>query len=232
MRSLSVQVWSDLACPWCYVGKRRLEAALARLPEPAGIEVTWRSFELDAAAPRVQPPGLAYAERLARKYGTSDAEAEEMIARMTAIAAAEGLSFRFDLVRPGNTFDAHRLLHLAHARGVQDALKERLLRAYLTEGEAIGDPATLARLATEAGLDVDEVRGVLSGDAYAAAVRADEHEARRLGIHGVPFFVLGGRYGVSGAQPVEVLQQALSAARAEAQPPAAEGDVCGPDGCD
>lgn len=233
MRLLSVQVWSDLACPWCYVGKRRLEAAIARLPEPAGIEVTWRSFELDPAAPRVGPAGVSYAERLARKYGTSDAEARGMIDRMTAVAAAEGLPFRFDLVRPGNTFDAHRLLHLARARGAQDALKERLLRGYLTEGEALGDPATLARLAAEAGLDGDEVRGVLSGEAYADGVRADEQEARRLGIHAVPFFVLGGRYGVSGAQPVEVLQQALSVARAEAPPPAVpEGEVCGPDGCE
>jgi predicted DsbA family dithiol-disulfide isomerase len=232
MLSLSVQVWSDIACPWCYVGKRRLEAAIARLPDPGGIEVVWRSFELDPGAPRAQPPGLSYAERLARKYGTSSAQAEAMIDRMTSIAAADGLPFRFDLIQPGNTFDAHRLIHLAHARGMQDAMKERLLRAYLVEGEPIGDPGALARLATDAGLDADEVRDVLAGDAYASSVRADEEEARRLGIHGVPFFVLGNAYGVSGAQPVEMLLAALTQARAEApQSAVREGAVCGPDGC-
>jgi predicted DsbA family dithiol-disulfide isomerase len=231
MPPLSVQVWSDIACPWCYVGKRRLEAAIARLPEREHVEVVWRSFELDPAAPRVQSPRLPYSERLARKYGTSIPEAEAMIDRMVAIAAAEGLPFRFDLVRPGNTFDAHRVLHLAHARGLQDAVKERLLRAYLTEGEPIGEPGTLARVAADAGLDADEVRDVLAGDAYADAVRADELQARRLGIHGVPFFVLGGVYGVSGAQPVEVLQQALTQARAETPGVVPEGAACGPDGC-
>ena len=232
MSRLSVQVWSDIACPWYYVGKRRLEAAIARLPDPAEVEVVWRSFELDPSAPRVQPPGMSYAERLGRKYGTSIAQAQAMIDRMTSIAAADGLPFRFDLIQPGNTFDAHRLVHLAHARGMQDAVKERLLRAYLVEGEPIGDRGTLARLATDVGLDSGEVRDVLAGDGYADAVRADEHQARRLGIQGVPFFVLENAYGVSGAQPVEVLLAALTQARAEApQSAVREGAVCGPDGC-
>jgi predicted DsbA family dithiol-disulfide isomerase len=229
---LRVDVWSDIACPWCYVGKRRLEAAIARLPSPGDVEVVWRSFELDPAAPRAQPPGTSYAERLARKYGTSSQEADAMIARMTGIAAADGLTFRFDRIRPGNTFDAHRVLHLARERGVQGAVKERLLRGYLTDGEPIGDPEALAGLAAEAGLDGEEVRRALAGDAHGQAVRADEEQAHRLGIHAVPFFVLGGVYGVSGAQPAELLHAALVKASAEAPPQvAAEGPTCGPDRC-
>ncbi len=232
MRSLQVQVWSDIACPWCYVGKRRLEAAIARMPDPARIEVVWRAFELDPAAPRIQPRATSYAERLANKYGTSLAEADTMIARMTAVAAADGLTFRFDRVRPGNTFDAHRLLHLARDRGIQGALQERFFRGYMTEGEPIGDPEALARMAVEPGLDAEEVRGVLAGDAHAASVRADEEEARALGIHAVPCFVLAGAYGISGAQSVEILHEALSKVWDEATEPATpEGAVCGPDGC-
>jgi len=146
MRRLRVQVWSDIVCPWCYVGKRRLEAAIARMSEPTDIEIIWRAFELDPGAPRLQPPQTSYVERLARKYGTSIAQADAMIERMTSVAAADGLTFRFDRIKPGNTFDAHRILHLAGERGVQDAVKERLLRAYMTEGEPIGDPEALARL--------------------------------------------------------------------------------------
>ncbi len=232
MRHLRVQVWSDIACPWCYVGKRRLEAAIGRLAEAGQVEVVWRAFELDPAAPPVQPPGKSYAERLARKYGTSLAQADAMIERMTSIAASDGLTFRFDRVKPGNTFDAHRLLHLAYERGLQGALKERLLRAYMTEGEPIGEPTVLARLAAEAGLDPEEVGRVLASDAYAEEVRADEEEARRLGIRAVPFFVLADASGISGAQPVEVLHQALAKAMAEAPRRApAGGSVCGPEGC-
>jgi len=155
---------------------------------------------------------------------------------MVATAARDGLEFRFDRIRPGNTFDAHRLLHLAHERGVQDAVKERLLRAYMTEGQAIGDPAVLLELAREAGLDEREAREVLDGDRYAAEVRTDEALARELGISGVPFFVLDGRLGVSGAQPAATLLAALDKAWAELAKPEleayAEGAVCGPDGCD
>jgi predicted DsbA family dithiol-disulfide isomerase len=229
MRPLHVQVWSDVACPWCYVGKRRLEAAIARAPSPP-VEVVWRSFELDPAAPRVQPPA-PYADRLAAKYRTTVERAREMIDRMAAVGAADGLSLRFDRIRPGNTFDAHRLLHLARERGVQGAVKERLLRAYLTDGEAIGEPEVLARVAAEAGLDPGEARQVLSGEEYASAVRADEDEARRLGIHAVPFFVLAGRYGVAGAQPVEALREALARAAEETAVGAGEpAAACGRDG--
>lgn len=205
---------------------------MARLPEPRSVEVVWRAFELDAGAPRVLP-AQPYAERLARKYRTPVADGQAMIDRMTSLAAGDGLAFRFDRIRPGNTFDAHRILHLALERGVQGVVKERFLRGYMTEGEPIGEPETLVRLSVEAGLAVDEVERVLATEAYASAVRADEAEARRLGIHAVPFFVLGGRHGVSGAQPVELLREALTQALAGApEPPVADGAACGPEGCD
>lgn len=235
MSKLRIDIWSDIACPWCYVGKRRLEAALLRFHHRESVEIVWRAFELDPAAPRVQDSSVSYAARLARKYGTSEAQADAMIQRMTDVARADGLDFRFDRIRPGNTFDAHRLLHLAADRGKQGALKERLLRAYMTEGEPIGEPAVLARLAGEAGLDVDEAEGVLSTDAYAREVRAEERAAAELGVHGVPFFVFAGRFGVSGAQPAEQLGMALDRAWAEvAEAPEAsfaEGAACGPEGC-
>lgn len=231
---LPIQIWSDIACPWCYVGKRRLEAALALVPD-VQAEITWRAFELDPSAPREQTSEVSYAERLGKKYGSSVTEAEGMIARMTDVARADGLDFHFERIRPGNTFDAHRILHLAGERGKQDAVKERFLRGYMTEGERIGDPETLVRLAAEAGLEGEEVRAALAGDAYAKEVRADEEEAAELGIRGVPFFVIGGLYAVSGAQPAALLAQALTKAAADlaAKKPVtfAEGAACGPEGC-
>lgn len=234
MAKLRIDIWSDIACPWCYVGKRRLEQALERFAHRGEVEIAWRAFELDPSAPRVRDTSQSYAERLGKKYGTTPDKAQAMIDRMVDTAAQDGLALRFDHIRPGNTFDAHRLLHLAHDRGMQDALKERLLRAYLTEGAAIGEPEVLAGLAREVGLDDAEVAGVLGGDRYAREVRQDEALAKELGISGVPFFVLAGRLGVSGAQPADVLLGALERAWSELAPAEvlAEGAACGPDGCD
>jgi predicted DsbA family dithiol-disulfide isomerase len=234
--NLRVDVWSDIACPWCYVGKRRLEAALAAFPHADEVEVVWRAFELDPSAPRERDTSQSYAARLATKYRSSVADAEGMIARMTDVAREDGLDFRFDRIRPGNTFDAHRVLHLASERGRQDAVKERFLRAYMTDGEPIGDPETLVRLASDAGLDPDEVRAALASDAYAREVRGEESDASELGIQGVPFFVIGGKYAVSGAQPAEILRRALELAwrelAAEKAPVVfAQGAACGPEGC-
>ncbi len=203
-----------------------------RFPHRAEVSVVWRAFELDPRAPRTAD-AVPYAERLARKYGKPVPEAQAMIDRLAGIAADDGLEMRFDRIRPGNTFDAHRLLHLARAHGVQDALKERLFRAYFTEGEAIGDRDVLARLAADVGLDAEAARAALADDDGARAVRADEEEARALGIGGVPFFVVGGRYAVSGAQPAEVLLGALTQAwdHAEGRRDPAEGAACGPEGC-
>jgi len=233
---LTVEVWSDVACPWCYVGKRRLETALVRFPERASVDVVWRAFELDPAAPRSADPRVSYSERLARKYATSTERAEEMIRAMTATAASEGLDFHFERIRPGNTFDAHRVLHLAARSGCADAAKERLLRAYLTEGEPIGEREVLVRLAGDVGLDAGAVRSMLAGDAGGAEVRADEERARARGILGVPHFVIGGT-GISGAQPAEVLQHHLAAAWAalpadRAADAVPEGGSCEPDRCD
>ena len=235
MKTLRVDVWSDIACPWCYVGKRRLESALAEFAERDAVRVVWRAFELDPSAPRVAGSPTPYAARLARKYGTSLPQAQAMIDRMVQVGAGDGIAFDFENIRPGNTFDAHRVLHLAHELGVQDELKERYLRGYLGEGRAIADHQVLISLATEVGLDADRVSAVLASDDYAAAVRADEEQARTHGIQGVPFFVFGERYAVSGAQPaallVQVLERTWTELEAQPDPAFAEGAVCGPDGC-
>jgi predicted DsbA family dithiol-disulfide isomerase len=232
MKKLDVQIWSDIACPWCYVGKRRLEAALARFEHREQVSISWRAFELDPAAPRVRDTSTSYAERLGAKYGRSVAQAQGMIDSMTETAARDGLEFRFDRVQSGNTFDAHRLHHFAAERGLGDAAKERLLRAYMTEGEAIGEPEVLVRLGADIGLDADAVRAMLASDAFKDEVRGDERAAQQLGIRGVPFFVFDGRYGVSGAQPADVLLGVLEKVWAELpETDLVEGAVCGPDGC-
>jgi len=243
-RSLRVDIWSDIACPWCYVGKRRFEAALASFAQRDSVQVVWRSFQLDPSAPRTLPEAPSYAERLAKKYGTTPAQGAAMINRMTETARLDGIAMNFDHIRPGNTFDAHRLLHWAHRSGAQDALKERLFRAYLCEGKPIGEQDMLLALVADVGLDVDGAQAVLATDAHAADVRADIAEARALGIDGVPFFVVGHRYGVSGAQSADTLRSVLekwwdeNAGLTVLQPPAGEesaidteGAVCGPDGC-
>jgi predicted DsbA family dithiol-disulfide isomerase len=231
---MRVEIWSDVVCPWCYIGKRRFEQALAAFAHRDEVEVVWRSFELDATAPAERVGD--YAEMLAAKYGFSVERGQEMIDTMTASAAEEGLDFRFDRARVGNTFDAHRLLHLAAERGVQDAVKERLMLATFTEGEPVGDAETLVRLVAEVGLDADEAREVLQSGRYADEVRADERDAQRFGISGVPFFVVDRTYGVSGAQPADVLLQVLDKAWEDSRPvqlvpaggaaPGCDGDSC------
>lgn len=227
--ALRIDVWSDIACPWCYVGKRRLEAALTKFPHD--VEVVYRSFELDPSAPKLRE-NTGYVERLAAKYRLPVAQAQQMIDRMVRVGAEDGIEFRFDRVRAGNTFDAHRVLHLARERGKQAAMKERFVRGYFCEGLAIGDREALVAPAIEVGLDKMEVHDVLDSERYADDVRRDEQLAAELGISGVPFFVMAGRLGVSGAQASDVLLGALERARADV---AAEGEdsagACGPEGC-
>ncbi|MDQ1358144.1 MAG: hypothetical protein QOG44_2517 [Acidimicrobiaceae bacterium] len=234
--NVKVEIWSDVVCPWCYIGKRHLEQALDKFAHKDEVEIVWRAFELDPGAPKLRDTSQTYAERIAKKYGTPTEVAQQRMDQMVQTAARDGLEFRFDRVQPGNTFDAHRLIHLGHERGVQDAVKERLLRAYMTEGQPISDRDVLVTLAAEAGLDAQEARAVLDSERYTAEVRQDEATARELGISGVPFFVLGGRIGVSGAQPADVLLGALDKAWSDHHKPAletyAEGAACGPDGCD
>jgi predicted DsbA family dithiol-disulfide isomerase len=204
---MKIEIWSDVVCPWCYVGKRNLEAALSAFPHADQVTVEWRSFELDPTTPkRVE---LSMDEVLERKYGMSRDQATAANRQMTELAATVGLEYHLDQVQIGNTFDAHRLIHLAAHEGLGGAMKERLLHAYFTEGRAISDPATLVELAAQVGLDGDRVAQVLASDEYADEVRADEQRAVDLGSTGVPFFVLDGRFGIPGAQPPDVLLRML-----------------------
>ncbi|MEV7730522.1 DsbA family oxidoreductase [Streptomyces sp. NPDC088921] len=235
---MRVEIWSDIACPWCYVGKARFEKALEAFPHRDGVEVVHRSFELDPGRDKADvQPVLAM---LSKKYGMSEAQAQAGEENLGAQAAAEGLAYRTRDRDHGNTFDLHRLLHLAKEHGRQDALIQILYRANFAEERSLfteGDER-LVELAVEAGLDADEVRKVLADPtAYADDVRADEREAAELGANGVPFFVLDRTYGVSGAQPAEVFTQALTQAWGNRSPLKLidQGDTsaeaCGPDGC-
>ncbi|MFG3113828.1 DsbA family oxidoreductase [Streptomyces sp. NPDC048197] len=229
---MRVEIWSDIACPWCYIGKARFEAGLAAFAHRDQVEVVHRSFELDPKAPPASD--VPVLDMLAAKYGVSRSQAEQMEARVAAAAAQEGLDYRSDRIH-GNTFDLHRLLHLADAHGRQEALLDAFYRANFAEARPLGDPAVLAGLATGAGLPADEVARVLADpDAYAQEVRADERAAAELGATGVPFFVIDRRYGISGGQPAEVFRQALERAHADGVVeivPAGDAEVCGPDGC-
>jgi predicted DsbA family dithiol-disulfide isomerase len=210
---MQIEIWSDIVCPWCYLGKRRFERALESFEHRDQVEVTYRSFELDPTAPRgVSTPTI---ELLAGKYGMTVAQAEQAQREMEQRAASDGLEFHMDGLRSGNTRDAHRLLQLAKARGRQAELTERLHRAYFTEQGSIFDVPALTELAVEVGLDRDEVTRTLGGDAYDADVDADEETARSLGATGVPFFVIDRRYGISGAQAADAIVQTLNQAWAE-----------------
>jgi predicted DsbA family dithiol-disulfide isomerase len=215
-KDMQVEIWSDIVCPWCYIGKRRFERALASFEHADSVAVSYRSFELDPAVPASRSG--SHAEHLARKYGMSVEQAEDLDQQMTERAAAEGLDFNFDVMRGGNTFNAHRLLHLAKERGVQLEMKERLMHATFTDGLPIADKSTLTDLAAEVGVPADDARDALEGDAYAIAVRRDEEQAAQHGITGVPFYVADGKFAVSGAQPTEVFQQLLHRAHEEIDP--------------
>ncbi len=207
---MQIDIWSDIVCPWCYIGKRRFERALEAFPHRDDVTVVQRSFQLDPVSPPDQVRN--HRDNLMAKYGMSEAQANAAQLKMERAAADEGLEFHLVGGVTGNTFDAHRVLHLARERGVQDAVVERLFRAHFTEQRSIFDHASLAALAAEAALDPDEVARVLSSDAYADEVRADNEQARAYGASGVPFFVIDSRYGVSGAQPSDVFAEALNRA--------------------
>ncbi|MFF9342212.1 MULTISPECIES: DsbA family oxidoreductase [unclassified Streptomyces] len=233
---MRVEIWSDIACPWCYIGKARFEKGLAAFAHRDDVEVVHRSFELDPH--RAKGDTGPVLEMLAKKYGRTLDEARAMEAHVASNAHAEGLEYLADGRDHGNTFDIHRLLHLAKERGRQNELLDLAYRANFAEERSVFDAATLVALAVEAGLDEAEVRGVLADEtAYADAVRADEREAAELGANGVPFFVLDRRYGVSGGQPAEVFTQALEQAwQGRALQPVGgtgpDAEACGPDGCE
>ncbi|MFD3541215.1 DsbA family oxidoreductase [Streptomyces sp. NPDC058662] len=228
---MRVEIWSDIACPWCYIGKARFTEGLAAFAHRDGVEVVFRSFELDPNSPRRAT--LPVVEMLAEKYGRTLDEARAMEEHVAAAARAEGLGYRTEGRDHGNTFDVHRLLHLAAARGRQEELLDLAYRANFAEERSVFDPEVLVGLAVEAGLDEAEARAVLAdGSAYADAVRADEREAAELGANAVPFFVLDRRYGISGGQPAEVFTRALEQAwsgREAAAEPAPAAEACAPD---
>jgi len=204
---MQIEIWSDVICPWCYIGKRNFETALDRSGNREDISVTWRSFELDPDAPRQQPGTIR--ELLSHKYRVSLQEADEMIARVTTVAKGAGLEYRMDIARRGNTFDAHRLIHFAVDKQAGDQAIEAIMHAYFCEALAVGDPAALAKLAPRFGIAESEALAMLASGKYADAVRADESRAAGFGISGVPFFVFDERSGISGAQPVEAFLEAL-----------------------
>ncbi len=211
---MKIEIWSDIACPWCYIGKRRFEQALTQFPHRDTLEIVWRSFELDTTAPPRQTTSTV--ELLATKYRMSIPKAQAMMDHMAATGALEGLEFRFDRSISGNTFDAHRLIHFAATVGQRAAMVERLFAAYFTDGEAMGDHDTLVRLAADIGLDSMAVREMLSSTAHAGDVRGDEARAQQFGVTGVPFFAIDERYGISGAQPAATIVEALTQAWNEA----------------
>lgn len=229
---VKVEIWSDIACPWCWVGKRHVEEAAASLDRP--VEIRWRAFELDSSAPKELDTSVDYVDRLAKKYGTSRDGAQKMIDRMTEVGRERGLDFRFDRARPGNTFDAHRLLAWAADSGEQTALKERLFQAYMHEGKSVADHETLVQLAEDVGLDPERARSVLGTNEFAREAREDQATAAELGVRGVPFFVIDGRIAVQGAQPPEVLLSAFrkAVADAPAETSTAQPQSCGADGCE
>lgn len=200
---MQIEIWSDVICPWCYIGKRRLELALDRIGARRDVQVIWRSFELNAQA-QAQYPGTL-SETLARKYGVSLQQAEAMNAHVTLLAKEVGLEYRLNEARPGNTFDAHRLLHFAAARHNGESAAECIMHAYFCEGFPVGDRAALARLAPGFGIAEKEAAAMLDADEYSDEVRADELRAAEIGIEAVPFFLFDGKYRLSGAQSVEVL---------------------------
>jgi predicted DsbA family dithiol-disulfide isomerase len=210
---MQIEIWSDVVCPWCYIGKRRLERALGEFEHADEVEVTWRSFQLNPDTRRgTAEPTLAYLEK---RFGP---QAQDMTARVAELGQAEGLTLDFASSLTVNTLEAHRLLHLATDLGIGDAAKERLLRAHFSEGADLSDHETLTRLLVEVGADEARVREVLAGTEYANEVQDDISLARRLGVSGVPFFAIDRAYGVSGAQSVETFLQALRTAYAAEAP--------------
>ncbi|TJY69495.1 DsbA family oxidoreductase [Arthrobacter sp. CAU 1506] len=233
---MKIEIWSDIACPWCFIGKRRFETALAGFEHKDQIDVEWRSYQLDPTLPEHYDG--TETEYLSRIKGMPQEQVKQMFGHVTAQAAGEGLNYDFDKVVVANSFTAHRFLHLAKEHGLMDQAKDALLSGHFEQGQDIGDPEYLVSTGVALGLDEAEIRETLACDRYAAEVRADIAEARALGVNGVPFFVLDRKYGISGAQPAEAFAQAIRQAWNERSPltvlpqsTSADGAVCGPDGC-
>lgn len=214
---MKVQIWSDVVCPYCYIGKREFEHALAQFPYKDQVEVEWKSFELDREAPEHSPDDMY--DHLAKKYGRTREQAKDMVAGVVERARTVGLHYDMDRAVIGNSFLAHRLIQFAKTKGLGDAAEERLFSAYFERGEHIADRAVLRAIAAEIGLDGAEAAAVLACDDFTEAVHGDEYEAQQIGVRGVPFFVLDNKYAVSGAQPAEHFLGALSQAWSERKQP-------------
>ncbi len=233
MQAMKIEIWSDVACPWCFIGKRRFESALASFPHRDAVDVVWRSYQLDPGLPEhFDGTELEY---LSSRKGMPAQQVSQMFDHVARQAKDEGLNYRFDKVVVANSFTAHRLIHLAAAHGKQDAAKERLLSDHFEHGKDIGSREYLGELGRELGLPEDEVDELFTTDKYSDAVRSDFQEGQSLGISGVPFFVIDRKFGLSGAQPAETFTRALNQAWQEANPlvlvDSAEAGACGPDGC-
>ena len=210
---MNIEVWSDVACPFCYIGKRHLEKAIEQLEIKSDGSVTWRSFQLDPSAELTTDKSIY--ELLATKYGKDIQWAKEMNQNVVKTAAEVGLAYDIDGIKPTNSFDSHRLIHLAKSEGKQDEMKEALLAAYFVEGKHTGDKKTLAEIAASVGLNAKRVEEVLNSNEYEEAVHADIAQAQQYGISGVPFFVINKKYGISGAQPISNFVETLSKVRSE-----------------
>jgi predicted DsbA family dithiol-disulfide isomerase len=229
MKPFTVEIWSDIVCPWCYIGDSRFAKALAQFPHRDEVKVVRRSFQLDPTTPRTG--GGKVLDMLASKYRVSRAQAQQMEQQVAANATSEGLRYSSDR-QVANTFDAHRLLHLAAAHGKDEQLTARLFAAHFAEGLNVSDQATLVELASAVGVPADEAREVLESGAYSDEVQADQRRAAMFGISGVPFFALNEQYGVSGGQQPEVLLQALNQAWAAARPLTMVSSPAPAEGCD
>ncbi|WP_347862360.1 DsbA family oxidoreductase [Salimicrobium sp. PL1-032A] len=234
---MKIEIWSDFVCPFCYIGKRRLEKAVNSLPETAEVEWVYKSFELDPDAETQKKPNMH--EKLAKKYSKTIEQAKEMTSHMEQEAKESGLSFHFDQMIPANTFDAHRVAKFAEEQGKGDIVTEKFMQAVLTDGKNLGDAETIHAIAVEAGLDADAVAQVLRGEDFTETVRNEEREAYQLGVQGVPFFVINRKYAISGAQPKETFDQALEQVWQEEQSVpsftslnSATGSTCTEEGCD
>jgi predicted DsbA family dithiol-disulfide isomerase len=210
---MEIQIWSDVVCPWCYLGKRRFEHALADFDHRDQVRVVHRAFQLDPTAP--QGETFDQVELITKKHGISAQQFKAQQAKLADLGRVEGLEYNFDGGRAGNTFDAHRLIRLGLERGLQDAVIERFFRAHFTEQRSLFDIDSLVALSVEAGLDADEARRVLTEQAYTKEIKDDVRQAQEYGANGVPFFVIDDRYGISGAQPRQTFVDALSRAWAE-----------------
>ena len=212
---MKVEVWSDIMCPFCYIGKRNYESALSRFEARENIEIEWRSFQLDPTIPKNSTVKENVYQYLAKKKGLSYEQSAKMHERVIEMAKNAGLDYRFDKAIVANSFDAHRMIQLAKTKGLGDAAEERLFRAYFTEGKDFGDRETLIAIGKEIGLPEEEIKSALSSDEYAEKVEQDIQEATEIGVQGVPFFLFDRKYAVSGAQPPEYFLQALNQSYAE-----------------